>query len=97
MELTTKQVSIILGTSASVTMPEPAVSVTAAGLIVGGATAFAATAQTIVATTPTGAQVQFTGTANAPSTALTLGAAPTTAGGLLIVTFVPVHAVPASI
>ena len=97
MGLNTKDVYVILGTSASVTLPEPAAELVAAGEVAGGATAFAITALTVVSTAPSSGDIQFTGTANAPSTALTLAAAPATTGGLLLCRIVPAGAAPASV
>ncbi len=93
MNLTTKQAYVVLATSASAALPEEAAELVSVAQVAGGATAFAATALTVVSTAPSAGQIQFTGTGDNPSTALTLNAAPGTAGGLLLCTYVPRSAV----
>ena len=97
MKPVVKTYPIVVGTSATVSLPEPAVAVESVAYVAEGVAAFAATNMTVTTTAPADAShVQFTGTPEAPSSTLTLNAAPATAGGLMLVAFVPVGGVQAS-
>ncbi len=86
---------LVAAASATQTLPEQAVMIKSVTLITGSATWAAPTKYTIVTGTPAAGQVQFTGTPQSPSAALTFSAA-LTAGDLLLVEFVPVGAVGAA-
>ncbi len=97
MAFTTRTATINTAALATQTLPEEAVQVLAIVGLAGGATAIAATTYTVQSTAPASAtEVEFTGSANAPSETLTFDAA-LTANGVLFVTYVPVGAVPASL
>jgi hypothetical protein len=95
MALNTKTEYIILGTVANVTLPENAAQVVSVAEWPESGTAWSNLS--VVSTAPAAGEIQFTGTADAPSNTLTLNAAPATAGGMLLVRFVPIGAVPAAV
>lgn len=96
MELQTETVAIATVASATQTLPKNVAQVLAITGLAGAAATISATSYSVQSTAPASAnEVQFTGTANAPSDQLTFDAA-LTAAGLLIVTFVPDGALPAS-
>lgn len=96
MNLLTQTAAIATVASVNQTLPEPAAQVISVVGLAGAATAISATAYSVQSGAPASAsEVQFTGTANAPSTQLTFDAA-LTASGLLLVTYVPVGGMPAS-
>lgn len=91
-------VTVAINTAASdaQTLPHEAAAVTSVIGLAGAATSIAAETYTVQAAAPTAAgQVQFTGTPAAPSKTLTFDAA-LTANGLLIVSYVPVGAIPSN-
>ena len=94
MDFKTNNYSIVLGTSATVTLPDDVVYVKSVTEIAEGETSFSASSLSVVTGAPAAGQVQFAGNPAAPSPTLTLNAAPATAGGLLLVEAVPVGAMP---
>ena len=96
MVFKTNSYSVVLGTSATVTLPEDVVYVKSVTEIAEGEASFSASSLSVVTGAPAAGQVQFAGTPASPSTTLTLNAAPATAGGLLLVEAVPVGAMPAT-
>lgn len=87
---------IVLGTSATVTLPEMAAAVITAVYEAEGATSYLAEELTPTTGAPTASEIQFTGTPAAPSDTVTLGVTPATAGGKLTVVYVPVGVLPAN-
>lgn len=97
MQYQTRTVPVVTTATVGQTLPEPAVAVLNIVGLAGAATSIAATEYTVQTAAPASAtEVQFTGTPQAPSTALTFDAA-LTAAGLLVVTYVPVSAIPAAL
>ncbi len=81
----------------TVTLPEAAIYVSAVALVTGSGTALAtAVEQTVVSGTPSSGDVQFTGTAIAPSATLTFAASVLGVNDWLVVTYAPKGAIPAA-
>ena len=96
MKANTKTATIVVGTTAAVALPEPAVWVESVAYMTEGTASFESLTPTTAA--PAGAtDIQFTGTPGSPSTALTLDSAPVTAGGLLQVSYAPAGALPSNV
>lgn len=98
MSPNTKTALIAAAASTTQSLPEPASAVIVAYILNGAATAgspITGTELTVTTGTPTASQIQFTGTPHAPSSTVTLSAAPT-AGELLLVTYVPLGALGAA-
>jgi hypothetical protein len=76
------------GTATSFTLPTPADYVNAVVVVAGGATSFAATEYTVVATAPSADQVQFNGAPGTPGQTLTFETAPA-ANSLILVQYIP--------
>lgn len=91
----TKIAYINTAATSAQTLPEPAVEVKGAVLLIGGATAIAATSYTVVQSSPSSSEIEFTGTTASPSSTITFSAA-AAANGLLLVEYVPVGALPAN-
>jgi len=95
MVLTTKTAVISTAATAAQTLPENAVYIRSVTQLVGGATSVSAQTYTVVTGTPGAGQVQFTGTPESPSNTIMFSAAQT-AGGLLLVNYVPVGGIQAA-
>lgn len=82
---------VVNSAAAAQTLPYgiTAAQVLGASLVAGGATAFAATALTVVTGAPTSSEIQFTGTPTAPSATVTLSAAPAANGQLTVAYVAP--------
>ncbi|HEY3367785.1 MAG TPA: hypothetical protein VGK74_22230 [Symbiobacteriaceae bacterium] len=97
--LTTRTAVIDCANAAAQTLPEPAAAILGAEIQDQNAANGAVlpdTALAVVVAAPQAGQIQFTGTASAPSRTVTLAAAPA-AHTVLFVRFVPQGAIPAAL